>query len=300
MIVSVVRVRRATSGRDVPVLGVVVGALRFKQWTKNLLLFAGLLFAAKIGDGGRWMDAWLAFATYCAASSAAYLLNDVRDAERDRLHPTKRLRPVASGQLSARRAVAMAAVLGAVALSGAAVLGVAAVLFVAGFMALQLVYSFALKVVVGLDVLTIAALFTIRAAAGAEAVRVRVSPWLLACTALLALFLALAKRRGELDRRGDGRRRVLAHYSLAALDRLLVLVALATIACYSAYAVTARHSLEMAITIPFVAAAIARYFVLIHRHGLGEQPEEILVTDLPILFAVGSWVVTVGLVLMLT
>ena len=176
MIVSAVRARRATSTRDVPVLGVVVGALRVKQWTKNLLLFAGLLFAAKIGDGGRWMDAWLAFVAYCAASSAAYLLNDVRDADLDRLHPRKRLRPVASGQLSARRAVAMAAVLGTVALSGAAVLGAAAVVFVAGFMALQLVYSFGLKVVVGLDVLAIAALFSIRAAAGAEAVRVRVSP----------------------------------------------------------------------------------------------------------------------------
>jgi 4-hydroxybenzoate polyprenyltransferase len=300
MNVSAVRVRWATSRRDVPVLEVVVGALRVKQWTKNLLLFAGLLFAAKIGDGGRWIEAWLAFATYCAASSAAYLLNDVRDAELDRLHPRKRLRPVASGQLTARRAVAMGAALGTVALSGAAALGAAAVLFVAGFMALQLAYSFGLKVVVGLDVLTIAALFTIRAAAGAEAVRVRVSPWLLACTALLALFLALAKRRGELDRTSDARRRVLAHYSIRALDHLLVLVAVATIACYSAYAVTARNSLEMAITVPFVAAAIARYFVLIHRDGLGEQPEEILVADLPILIAVGSWVVTAGLVLTLT
>jgi 4-hydroxybenzoate polyprenyltransferase len=299
MIEAAVGTRRAPANRSgyVPTL---IASLRVKQWTKNLLLFAGLLFAAKLGDPGRWADAWLALAVYCAASSAAYLVNDVRDAGLDRLHPTKRLRPVADGRLTPRAALSLSAALAVGALSGAVVLGAAAVVFVAGFIALQLLYSFGLKLVVGLDVLAIAALFTIRAAAGAEAVRVRVSPWLLVCTALLALFLALAKRRGELDRSPECRRRVLARYSLGVLDRLLVVVAAGTIATYSAYAVTARHSLEMATTIPFVAAAILRYLVLIHRDGLGEQPEEILVTDLPILLAIGSWAVAAALVLTLT
>jgi 4-hydroxybenzoate polyprenyltransferase len=278
---------------------VVVSALRAKQWTKNLLLFAGLLFAARLTDAGRWADAWAAFAVYCAASSAAYLVNDVHDAGLDRLHPSKRWRPVASGLLPVRAALAMSAALAASALVGAAALGWVSVVFVAGFMALQLTYSFGLKLVVGLDVLAIAALFTIRAAAGAEAVRVRVSPWLLVCAALLALFLALAKRRGELDRGGEGRR-VLDRYSLDAVDRLLVLIALATIAAYGAYAATARHSLEMTVTVPFVVVAICRYFVLIHRHGLGEEPEEILLTDVPIVLAIGSWAVTAALVLTLT
>jgi 4-hydroxybenzoate polyprenyltransferase len=299
MIDAAVGTQRAAANRS-GVVRTLVASLRVKQWTKNLLLFAGLLFAAKLGDPGRWVDAWLAFAVYCAASSAAYLVNDVRDAGLDRLHPTKRLRPVADGRLTPRAALSLSAALAVGALSGAVVLGAAAVILVAGFIALQLLYSFGFKLVVGLDVLAIAALFTIRAAAGAEAVRVRVSPWLLVCTALLALFLALAKRRGELDRSRECRRRVLARYSLGVLDRLLVVVAAGTIATYSAYAVTARHSLEMATTIPFVAAAVGRYFVLIHRDGLGEQPEEILVTDLPILLAIGSWAVAAALVLTLT
>jgi 4-hydroxybenzoate polyprenyltransferase len=284
-------------------LRVVAQALRVRQWTKNLLLFAGLLFAAKLGDGTRWGEAWLAFAAYSAASSAAYLVNDILDVDGDRLHPGKRHRPVASGRLSTRAALGLASGLAAAALGAAAGLGTMSLILLAGFLALQLTYSFRLKQLVGLDVLTIAALFTIRAAAGAEAVRVRASPWLLACTALLALFLALAKRRGELGLAGSGegaRRAVLVHYSVSAIDRLLVAVAVTTVAAYSAYAFSARHSLEMGVTIPFVVAAIARYLVLVHRHGLGEAPEEILLTDIPILVTIGSWAVTAGLVLTLT
>jgi 4-hydroxybenzoate polyprenyltransferase len=275
-------------------------ALRPRQWTKNLLLFAGLLFAAKLGDATRWGEAWLAFAAYCAGSSAAYLVNDVRDAERDRLHPAKLHRPVASGRLSVPWALGLAAALAVASLGAAAALGVDSLIFLLGFLVLQLAYSFRLKALVGVDVLTIAGLFTIRAAAGAEAVRVRVSPWLLACTALLALFLALAKRRGELDLSEAARRAVLDRYSVRTLDRLLVVVAVSTVAAYSAYAFGARDSLEMAVTIPFVVAAIARYLVLVHRHGLGEAPEEILLTDVPIVAAVGSWAVAAALVLMLS
>jgi 4-hydroxybenzoate polyprenyltransferase len=174
------------------------------------------------------------------------------------------------------------------------------VAFVAGFLTLQLAYSFGLKLVVGLDVLAIAALFTVRAAAGAEAVHVRVSPWLLACTAVLAVFLALAKRRGELAGGSHEGRRVLAHYSLPVLDRLLPLVAVVAVGLYSAYAFAARDSLEMGLTIPFVVAALARYLVLVRRDGLGERPEEVLLTDAPILLAVGSWALTAALVLALT
>jgi 4-hydroxybenzoate polyprenyltransferase len=277
----------------------VARGLRVRQWTKNLLLFAGLLFAAKLGDAGRWGEAWLAFAAYCAASSAAYLVNDVRDAERDRLHPVKRHRPVADGSLPAEVALGLAALLAAAALAAAAFLGPGSVALLASFLAVQLGYSFALKRVAGLDVLAIAGLFTIRAAAGAEAVEVPVSTWLLACTALLALFLALGKRRGELAL-GESTRPVLAHYSVRAVDRLLLVVAAATVGSYVAYTLGARHSLEMTVTVPFVALAIARYLVLVHRDGLGEAPEEILLSDAPILLAIGSWAVTAALVLTLT
>jgi 4-hydroxybenzoate polyprenyltransferase len=289
-------VTRGVDARLAEVAALAAG-LRVRQWTKNLLLFAGLLFAAKIGDAARWGEALLAFAAYCAASSAAYLVNDVHDADLDRVHRLKRNRPVASGRLSVRAALAAAIVLAGTALAAGAVLGPESLLFLAGFLTLQLAYSLGLKSVVAVDVLAIAALFTIRAAAGAEAVEVPVSPWLLACTALLALFLALAKRRGELDGGGTLARRVLRRYSLGVLDRLLVLLAVATIVPYCAYAVSARHSFEMAITIPFVVAAIGRYLVLVHRDGLGEAPEEILLSDAPLLAAIGAFALTAALVL---
>ena len=276
-------------------------ALRVRQWPKNLLLFAGLLFAAKLGDSSRWADACLAVAAYCAASSAAYLVNDVHDVARDRLHPTKRLRPVASGRLSIGAALWAAVALAIAALASTAALGIRSLVLLLAFFGLQLLYSFRLKRIVGLDVLTIAGLFTLRAAAGAEAVHVRVSTWLLACTALLALFLALAKRRGELRLESadvSRHRPVLALYSTRIIDRLLVVAAAGAAGSYTAYTLSARDSYEMVITVPLVLAAILRYFVLVHRQGLGEEPEEILLRDRPMLLAITAWAVTAGLVLM--
>jgi 4-hydroxybenzoate polyprenyltransferase len=299
MIESAVERRVVARRRRVGTARTLARALRVRQWTKNLLLFAGLLFAAKLGDAGRWGDAFLAFAAYCAASSAAYLVNDVHDAERDRLHPVKRHRPVAAGRVSARAALVLAAVLAAAALAAGVYLGPVFALLLAVFLGVQLSYSFALKRFAGLDVLAIAGLFTIRAAAGAEAVRVHVSPWLLACAALLALFLGLAKRRSELAL-GSSARPALAGYSPATLDRLLVAVALTTLGAYVAYAVAARDSLEMMLTVPFVIFALARYLVLVFRSGLGEAPEEILLSDVPILIAVAGWAVTAGLLLTLS
>src|SRR5256884_2530559 len=169
---------------------------RRRQWTKSLLLFAGISFAARLGDLSRWVEALAAFAAYCAASSTSYLVNDVRDAPHDRLHPTNRLRPIAHGDLSPRHAILLASLLLVAAVLLVAPLGLASMLFLCTFVALQAAYTLSLKHVVLLDVMTIAGLFVVRAAAGAAAVEVRISPWLLLCTALLALFLALAKRRG--------------------------------------------------------------------------------------------------------
>lgn len=276
-------------------------ALRPRQWTKNLLLFAGIVFAAKLGDVGRWLDAWTAFAAYCAASSAAYLVNDVRDAEEDRRHPVKRLRPIARGELSPRAAVALAGVLGLVAFALAAVLGAKALLFLGAFGALQLAYSFGLKRVVLVDLLAIAALFVVRAAAGAAAVDVRISPWLLLCTALLALFLALAKRRGELVLVGADAtpgRPVLEGYSLAFVDQLLAVVAASTLIAYSLYTFNA-HSEAMMLTVPFVVFGLFRYLLLVHRHDIGEEPENVLLSDVPILATIAAWAATAAAVLAL-
>lgn len=264
-------------------------ALRPRQWTKNLLLFAGILFAAELGDPDRWRAAGMAFLAYCAASSAAYLLNDVRDAASDRLHPVKRARPVARGELAPAAALLLSATLAGVALALGAVLGPGSLACLVAFLALQGAYSLQLKAVELVDVLTIACLFVLRAASGAIAVDVRISPWLLLCTFLLALFLALAKRRAELGLDGVPVRPALSGYTTRLLDRLLALVAGATIVVYAAYTLTAHESLWIVGTIPFVVFGLCRYLVLLRRRGLGEEPEAVLVSDLPILATVALW-----------
>ena len=277
-------------------------ALRPRQWTKNLLLFAGIVFAAELDDASRWARALTAFAVYCAASSAAYLLNDLRDAAADRLHPVKRRRPLARGELSPSTALVAAGLLVAAALAGAALLGWSALAFLLAFLALQVAYTLRLKQIVLIDVMAISALFVIRAAAGADAVVVPISPWLLVCTALLALFLALGKRRGELVLVGDAKpsRAALEGYSLPLVDQLVGIVASSAVVSYSVYAITAHETRALAVTIPFVVFGIFRYLLLLHRTTGGEEPENVLVSDVPILVTVALWAATCAVVLAAT
>ena len=275
-------------------------ALRPRQWTKNLLLFAGIIFAAQLGDSSRLAEAVAGFAAYCAASSAAYLLNDLRDVATDRAHPLKCRRPIASGEVSRRHALCVAGALAAIALALAAVLGPRSLALLVGFAAIQIAYTVALKHIVLIDVFAIAGLFVVRAAAGAVAVDVRISPWLLLCTALLSLFLALGKRRGELvlvASTSTPGRPVLDGYSLAIVDRLLVVVASSTVVAYALYTFTARSSHALTVTIPFVVFGVVRYVLLLHRRGLGEEPENVLVRDIPILVTVALWTLTCAVVL---
>ena len=297
----------STSVYDLPrrrsTLRAALVSLRPRQWTKNLLLFAGIIFAAKLGDLSRWGEALAAFAAYCAASSASYLVNDVRDAEHDRVHPVKRARPIARGELSARAAEAVAALLLVSAALCAAPLGIASILLLCSFFALQAAYTLALKHIVLLDVMTIGGLFVVRAAAGAAAVEVRISPWLLLCTALLALFLALAKRRGELVLVGAEAtpgRPVLEGYSLVLVDQLVTVVAASTVISYCLYTFTARDSKAMMITIPFVVFGVFRYLLLMHRRDLGEEPEEVLLRDVPILVCIAGWAACAAIILAVT
>jgi 4-hydroxybenzoate polyprenyltransferase len=283
-------------------LRATIVSLRPRQWSKNLLLFAGIVFAAKLGDVIRWGEAVAIFVAYCAASSAAYLVNDLRDADDDRLHPVKRYRPIARGELQPERALVLAALLAAVAVAIASALGFVSLLFLLAFVALQLAYSLGLKRVVLVDVLVIAGLFVVRAAAGAAAVDVRISPWLLVCTALLALFLGLAKRRGELvlvEADVTPGRPALAGYSLRLVDMLLNVVAASTAVAYALYAVTA-HTAWMALTVPFVVVGLGRYLFLVHRHDLGEEPEHVLLGDSLILGSVAGWAVVSAAVLAAT
>jgi len=258
---------------------------------KNLLLFAGIIFAGRLDSPTAWTEALVAFAAFCAASSAAYLMNDIRDASADRLHPRKRLRPIASGALSPARAMRLAVGLAALALCLAAALGPRFGAFLLGFAALQVAYTLLLKRVVLADVLTISLLFVIRAAAGAAAVEVRISPWLLACTLLLALFLASIKRRAELLLVRAGRapgRDVLAHYSLPLLSWLVAGTAVAIAVVYSAYTLSDRHGTGMVLTIPFVLFGLGRYLHLADD-GQGEEPERALLGDPALGLCVVAW-----------
>jgi 4-hydroxybenzoate polyprenyltransferase len=284
-------------------LRAAIVALRPRQWTKNLLLFAGIIFAAQLGDLTRWAEAVAAFAAYCAASSASYLVNDIRDAPHDRAHPVKRSRPIARGELSSRAGATLATALVAVAFLLVAPLGLASILFLCTFLVLQAAYTLSLKHLVLLDVMTIGGLFVVRAAAGAAAVDVRISPWLLLCTALLALFLALAKRRGELVLVGAEAtpgRPVLEGYSLALVDQLVTIVAASTVISYCLYTFTARDSKAMMITIPFVVFGVFRYLLLMHRRDLGEEPEEVLLRDLAILVCIAAWAACAAVILAVT
>ena len=178
--------------------GGLLAAMRPRQWTKNLLLYAGIVFAAELDDPDRWVRATAAFVAYCLASSAAYIYNDVRDADRDRLDRLKRDRPIASGRVSPFRALNFAGILATLAFAVVAPLGWGSLGYMAAFVGLQAAYSLGLKNLPLIALTTISALLVLRAAAGAEAVDVEVSPWLIVSTALLGLLLALAKRRGEL------------------------------------------------------------------------------------------------------
>jgi len=288
---------RATSGASARA---ALRTVRPRQWTKNALVFAGMLFAGKVGDATAWGDAVIAFAAYCALSGAAYVVNDVRDRENDRLHPVKRLRPLASGALGTRPALVLAGLLAAGGLIAASSLGSRSLELAAGFVALQSLYSGVLKRVPYVDLLAIAALFVIRATAGASAVHVHASAWLLACTALLALFLGLAKRRAELVLVEAGRtpgRRALSGYTVVTVDRLLDATAAVALLAYAAYAATAHDSRELLLTVPLVTFGVLRYRRLVHRDGLGEEPENVLLRDVPIVVTVIAWAALSAIVL---
>jgi 4-hydroxybenzoate polyprenyltransferase len=279
-------------------------SLRPHQWTKNLVVLAALVFSKHLFDRDAALRATIAFAIFCALSGAAYLLNDLTDLDQDRLHPRKRLRPLASGALSVRAAWRAAIVLFLLGLGGAALLGSAFALVALAYVGLNLAYSFGLKHAVILDVLAISIGFVLRAVAGALAIDVVFSDWLLVCTILLALFLSLAKRRHELvtlDATAAGHRRILAEYSPYLLDQMISVV---TASCLTAYAfyTMAPKTLEkyqtdrLALTIPFVLYGIFRYLYLVHRREEGGSPTDLLVTDRPLLVAVALWAVTVALI----
>lgn len=283
----------------------LIRCMRPWQWTKNLLVFAALIFAGMMTERWAVLTAVEAFALFCMVSSSVYLINDIRDAEEDRNHPEKCTRPIASGDLSPTTAGVAAAVLVVVGIGGSFAVNVGLGSTTSGYFGLQMLYQFVLKEKVILDVFAIAGGFVLRAVAGAEAIEVVISPWLLICTLLLALFLGLGKRRGEillLDEGARGHRSTLGKYSVEMLDQLIAVVAAATLMSYCLYTISERTVQQMGdtrlmYTIPFVIYGLFRYFYLMHRQGAGGAPERTLLTDRPLLANVAVYALTAALLI---
>jgi len=284
----------------------VIESMRIYQWTKNLVLFAGLIFTLKFLDPYYVRETVLGFFLFSFAVSGVYMLNDILDIERDRLHAIKRDRPIAAGKLPVRVAAAWAALFLVIGIGGALLLGVRFGCTVVAYVALTLVYSLVLKHVVLLDVLTIALGFVLRATAGVELIRDRaarfgeeviLSPWLLVCALFLALFLAIGKRRHELATlEGDAARHraALSAYTPRLLDQLVSVVTSAALLAYSVYTI-APETIEkfggrpLYLTIPFVLYGIFRYLYLMYAEEKGGNTSEHLYRDRPTLVNVILW-----------
>ncbi|MCP4398569.1 MAG: decaprenyl-phosphate phosphoribosyltransferase [bacterium] len=283
----------------------LVRAMRPNQWTKNLILFAGLIFAHELFDPVSLTETLTAFFLFCLLSSSIYIVNDIKDVERDRQHPLKSKRPIAAGELSIPAAWLSATVLTLFVLISSFVLDPGFGLVALMYFALLFAYSYWLKHLVILDVLTIAIGFVLRAVAGAEVIDVEFSAWLLLCTILLALFLGLSKRRHELSLLGENaqsHRKILAEYSPHLLDQMIGVVTASTLMAYALYTmddgtIEKFGTSYMILTIPFVIYGIFRYLYLVHQKDKGGSPATILTSDKPILIAIVLWgLLSVGLI----
>ncbi len=287
----------------------IIATMRPRQWTKNLLVFAAILFAGKASDPEALRYVVLAFVAFCILSAAVYLLNDSLDAESDARHPDKRHRPIAAGRIPAHEGILLAVVC---ALLGLVIAHFATPIF--GFfitavlyLALTTAYTLWLKHIVILDVLAVSLGYVLRAVAGAEAIGVAISPWLVICTLLLTLFISLAKRRCELILLEDGateHRPILQHYSPQLLDQMIAVVTASTLVTYCLYTVDDRTiqvvgTQNLVYTVPLVIYGIFRYLYLMHEKKLGGQPDQLVLTDTPLLLTILIYAATVAVILYL-
>ncbi len=280
----------------------IVLSMRPRQWIKNFVVFAALIFARKLGDPALALRSVIAFVLFCLGSGAVYIINDLFDADRDRKHPLKARRPIASRALGAVPAIAAAALLLTFSLMQAFVLAPPFGVVLLTYVILNFVYSLWLKEVVIIDVMLIAAGFVLRAVGGALAIDVPISTWLILCTVLLSLFLAFCKRRQELAGLDDphGHRAILREYSVEFLDQMINVVTASTVSAYMFYTVSPEVETKLGtqhlyLTVPFVLYGIFRYLYLVHRRGAGGNPTQALLTDRPLLICIGLWALTVVL-----
>ncbi|MEW6566740.1 MAG: decaprenyl-phosphate phosphoribosyltransferase, partial [Chloroflexota bacterium] len=279
-----------------PMLGLILKSLRPRQWPKNAFIFAALVFDRQLFSPIPFLRIAAGFLLLCLASGLVYIINDLVDLPFDRQHPTKRNRPLASGRLSVEAGRAAAAILTAVTLAASLALNLNFALIVAAYFVSNLLYSFWLKHIPIIDVFVVASGFVLRVAAGVVLLTVeRFSPWLYVCTTLLALYIGFGKRRAEMVLLAEGanaHRRVLDGYTIPLLDNLIIIVSGTSIVAYSLYtfsAVNLPSNHLMMLTIPFVMYGIFRYLLLIHVNNAGGAPEEMLLSDRPLLATVLLW-----------
>jgi 4-hydroxybenzoate polyprenyltransferase len=271
-------------------------AVRPAQWLKNGVVFAGLVFGGKLLEPSAVASATLAALAFCLLSSGFYLINDVRDRDADRLHPVKRLRPVAAGELAPRTAAILGALLILFAFAASALLSWSLTYVFLAYAGLMAAYNLGLKEIAIIDVFAIAGGFVLRAVGGTIVVDVSISPWLLVCTMLLALLIGFGKRRHELVvlDNARGHRRNLSVYNQAMLDQSVAVSAAGTLIAYAVYTFdseSAQNHHRMMLTIPFVAYGVFRYLYLLYLGGQGGAPESMLLTDRPLVAAVAAWAI---------
>ena len=286
-------------------LKLLAGLIRPVQWIKNTVVLAALVFAGEITSVASVETALAAMVVFCLLSSAVYVFNDLIDREQDQQHPLKKMRPIASGRVSPTVAVVLMLILLAVALAGAYLIGPLFVLVSAAFIVLNLTYTIWLKNIVIVDVMSIGISFVLRALAGAVAIDVPASTWMLINTLFLALFLAFGKRRHELlllEDSATAHRKILGRYSPYLLDQLIAVVTPSVVVMYMLYSFSTEVSTKLGtdmlfLTIPFVIYGVFRYLYLIHKEECGGSPTKVLISDMPILVTVVLWILTVIMVL---
>jgi 4-hydroxybenzoate polyprenyltransferase len=282
-------------------MGPLFRSLRPRQWVKNCVIFAALLFSQTLLDPNHLLRSMAAFGLFCAVSSAVYILNDILDLQNDRIHPTKSKRPIAAGEVSVGTAAAAGATLAVVALGLSWLLSPAFALLALAYLVSNLFYSVWLKKVVIVDVMIISSGFVIRAVAGGVVIGVQVSAWLILCTILLSLFLGFTKRRQELaqlESQAVNHREILREYSVVFLDQMISIVTAATVVAYFLYTLAPETRAKLGtpylpLTIPFVLYGIFRYLYLVHQRNMGESPTGALYADPPLFIDILLWAATV-------
>lgn len=276
----------------------ILVSMRPKQWYKNLVIFIGIIFSINLLNLNLWIEVIAAFTIFCILSGSIYVLNDILDLEKDKNHPKKKNRPLASGRLKVSHALTSAIILIFIALTGAYLLNLQFFMVSVAFFILMLVYSFFLKEIIIVDIMVISIGFVLRAMAGALAIGVYVSPWLIICAFLLALFLALGKRRHELvllKENASNHRKILGEYSTDMLDQMINITTSALIMSYSLYTFFSGNIYIM-ITIPFAFYGLFRYIFLVHARNMGGEPEMIF-KDRGMVISIVLWVIVVVCVL---